>query len=418
MIVRKRARRGISLCLLLLVMYFIVFGVNTSIIPVAYADGNSHTALGTNPPAEGGVGVGNYAWMCNPNPKDMNWLGECANMQPTSQGHGAGDGKGFNGAYTSDVGGGYGRYQCVWYAWNRLAMIHGVGGWSPVRGDGGQIWNNAAATPGWTVTNDNPEAGMGISSTSAQNATFAYTTHVGVVEKVNPDKSIVISEGNFCARGLNGVWQGYHTRTLTKAQWIGVHFFKFSSWKNVANGTDSGSQGSDSSKKSDSNDKNKIKDEKDLVGMSSPKRLESNQNFPDVPDKSDLSDSDKKTLASLQENDEYLKRSSLQEFLYVIAIILGIVIIIYGTIVLWLAYAFDRSDTFFNGKALPAISMGHYKIKDVNNNTSHKSGSGVRYLGLGGVCVISIMCIAIGYLLTSGKFVGLVSDLVFYLQHL
>ena len=49
--------------------------------------------------------------------------------------------------------------------------------------------------------------------------------------------------------------------------------------------------------------------------MSSPKSLESNQNFPDVPDKSDLSDSDKKTLASLQENDEYLKRSSLQEFL-------------------------------------------------------------------------------------------------------
>lgn len=42
-------------------------------------------------------------------------------------------------------------HQCVWYAWNRLAMIHGNEGWSWVMGNGGDIANNLKGQSGWTV---------------------------------------------------------------------------------------------------------------------------------------------------------------------------------------------------------------------------------------------------------------------------
>lgn len=151
---------------------------------------------------------GDYSWMCN---TDQH---VCKN--------------GDAGAFYAHLE--YG-YQCVWYAWNRLAMIHGSTGWNWVVGDGGQIANNVKGKAGWTVS-DTPKPGDGASGTSKP---FAGTTHVAVVEEVQPDATgwkVRLSEGNFCTSGGSGCWAGYSgTRWLTKADMGGVQFFRNASWK-------------------------------------------------------------------------------------------------------------------------------------------------------------------------------------------
>lgn len=123
-------------------------------------------------------------------------------------------------------------YQCVWYAWNRLAMIHGSDGWTWVKGDGGTIKDAVQGVVGWTVS-DKPQPGDGISGKSTPLASGGQYGHVAVVEKVESDPSgwkIVISEGNYNG---SASWNGYDTRTLTAAQLSGtdVRFFRNSAWK-------------------------------------------------------------------------------------------------------------------------------------------------------------------------------------------
>ena len=128
-------------------------------------------------------------------------------------------------------------YQCVWYAWQRLSMIHGKDGWNWLRGNGGDIWSVAAGDPGWEV-DLTPHPGDGI---SGHNAPFAGSTHVAVVEKVAEDPSgwkVYISEGNYNG---SASWNSYNTRWMTKAQ-LGVgnsgndiHFFRCKSWKPLTN---------------------------------------------------------------------------------------------------------------------------------------------------------------------------------------
>lgn len=127
-------------------------------------------------------------------------------------------------------------YQCVWYAWQRLSMIHGTKGWMWLVGNGGDIWAAAAGNPQWEA-DLTPHPGDGI---SGHNAPFAGSTHVAVVEKVAPDPSgwkVYISEGN--ANGTAS-WNSYGTRWLTKSQ-LGVgnsgndiHFFRNKSWAPIS----------------------------------------------------------------------------------------------------------------------------------------------------------------------------------------
>lgn len=128
-------------------------------------------------------------------------------------------------------------YQCVWYAWQRLSMIHGKDGWNWLMGNGGDIWSAAAGNPGWEA-DLTPHPGDGI---SGHNAPFAGSTHVAVVEKVAEDPSgwkVYISEGNYNG---SASWNSYNTRWMTKAQ-LGVgnsgndiHFFRCKAWKPLAN---------------------------------------------------------------------------------------------------------------------------------------------------------------------------------------
>lgn len=126
-----------------------------------------------------------------------------------------------------------GGYQCVWYAWTRLWMIHGknVATLAPYSGNGGDIWESLQGKAGWQV-DTTPHAGDGLSGHNFGGSTGS-AGHVAAVEKVDADPSgwkITISEGNFSS---DGGWNGYHGgRTFTKAQLAGtdVHFFRNTAW--------------------------------------------------------------------------------------------------------------------------------------------------------------------------------------------
>ncbi|MBT1164552.1 phage tail tip lysozyme [Bifidobacterium felsineum] len=152
----------------------------------------------------------NFGWMCD-------WGGICHD----------GDGlQGTGGAtrnfYTYNFAG----YQCVWYAWNRLAMIHGSDGWSWVSGNGDEIAPNAKGRPGWTVSSS-PKPGDGVS--------FTRINHVAVVEKVEQGRDgwrIFISEGNFGDYSIQGHWTEYHTRWVEASEFGGAEvFFRNNNWK-------------------------------------------------------------------------------------------------------------------------------------------------------------------------------------------
>lgn len=161
---------------------------------------------------------GNYAWMCK-------GAGVCVD------GDGLGEKSSDRNFYKHNVG----RYQCVWYAWNRLAMIHGDKGWGWLIGNGGQISGKAATTQGWSVSKT-PKAGDGVSQFGGALGGDGTYGHIAVVEEVKNEADgwrIRISEGNF-GTGGNGAWTGYNSRWLTQKQFDGAGsvFFRNDGWKN------------------------------------------------------------------------------------------------------------------------------------------------------------------------------------------
>ena len=161
-------------------------------------------------------GTTDYAWMCDA-------IGVCK------------DGDGFDPSNTRlAYPHNYYRYQCVWYAWNRLGMIHGTKGWSTVQGHGGQIASNLKGLAGWTV-DSSPQPGDGVSQLGGALGGSLDVGHVAVVEDVKKDGDkwkIRISEGNCDGTGA-GNWTGYRTRWLTQDAFAGQSdmFFRNSAWK-------------------------------------------------------------------------------------------------------------------------------------------------------------------------------------------
>lgn len=115
-------------------------------------------------------------------------------------------------------------YQCVWYAWARLSLLHPNwkdGTWGVIFGNGNQIGPKAAATDGWITTTTDPKPGDGLS--------FQGYNHVAVVEKVEGNK-VYISEGNYsCSPMGSGCWNGYNTRWIDKNADSPI-YFRHSSW--------------------------------------------------------------------------------------------------------------------------------------------------------------------------------------------
>lgn len=122
-------------------------------------------------------------------------------------------------------------YQCVWYAWTRLYQIHGKN--LRFDGNGGDIGKYATAHGFINPTVPKPGDGL---SYYYMFGSKGKAGHVAVVEEVMPDPSgwkIKVSEGNYNKNG-DGIWQGYHTRTITKAEFEKqgkpYWFFRHPSW--------------------------------------------------------------------------------------------------------------------------------------------------------------------------------------------
>lgn len=141
-------------------------------------------------------------------------------------------------------------YQCVWYAWTRLAMIHGIDGWTTGSKDKWKppietnAWNVPASLehrPGWTV-DDTPHVGDGVAGPDP-----SPTGHILVVEEMKKDGDgwrIRLSEGNrtgggdWCSPQGDGCWQSYSgTRWVTTAQARAksYRFFRYKTWKGMTN---------------------------------------------------------------------------------------------------------------------------------------------------------------------------------------
>lgn len=169
---------------------------------VCPADGQGDAETGSVGGAP--AGSGDFSWMCDSNQKICG-PSDAGVLYPHLE---------------------YG-HQCVWYAWNRLGMIHGNDGWSWVVGDGGDIADNCKNVAGWEV-DTTPHPGDGA---SGKTQPFAYTTHVAVVEEVADDPSgwkVRISEGN--ADG-SASFDSYGSRWLTKTDMQGIQFFRNTAWR-------------------------------------------------------------------------------------------------------------------------------------------------------------------------------------------
>lgn len=117
-----------------------------------------------------------------------------------------------------------GNYQCVWYAWARLSLLHPnwkEGAWDIIYGNGNAIGQKAQNMSGWETTRTDPKPGDGVS--------FQDENHVAVVEKVEGDK-VYISEGNYnCSPLGSGCWNGYNTRWIDKT-YLNPIYFRSTSW--------------------------------------------------------------------------------------------------------------------------------------------------------------------------------------------
>ena len=173
--------------------------------------------------------TGNYAWMCTK-------AGICK----------PGD---FGDVWANTSHG----YQCTWYAWTRLAMIHpGVHkDWSAIQVNGGDTANviQQGKQPNWEA-DGTPHAGDGV---SGKGNPFAGVGHIAVVERVKTDgkgawTDIQISEGNHaCAASCPPYhpmpdygWNGWASRWLSKAdvQKSGIKFFRNKNWANSTQNSD------------------------------------------------------------------------------------------------------------------------------------------------------------------------------------
>lgn len=119
-----------------------------------------------------------------------------------------------NPLYTAQAGNRYTYGTCTWYAYNRRAQIG-----RPI----GSFWGNAsswayaAQAAGFTVTRGNP----GVGDVMQNGGGYG---HVAVVETVNPDGSIVVSEMNYYSNG--GGWNRISYRTLDAGDAAGYTFIK------------------------------------------------------------------------------------------------------------------------------------------------------------------------------------------------
>ena len=119
-----------------------------------------------------------------------------------------------NPLYTAQAGNRYSYGTCTWYAYNRRAQIG-----RPIGSFWGNAssWSYAAASAGFGVSRGVP----GVGDVMQNGGGYG---HVAVVESVNPDGSIMVSEMNYYGNG--GGWNRISYRSLDAGAASGYNFIK------------------------------------------------------------------------------------------------------------------------------------------------------------------------------------------------
>ncbi|EGO9471081.1 CHAP domain-containing protein [Enterococcus faecalis] len=91
--------------------------------------------------------------------------------------------------------------ECTWYAYNRMAQIGKPIEWFSGDGGNGAGWANSARAKGYTVVKGKPSVGWAASMQGGIGGSAPPYGHVAVVEYVNSDGSILVSEANVINQG-------------------------------------------------------------------------------------------------------------------------------------------------------------------------------------------------------------------------
>jgi hypothetical protein len=150
----------------------------------------------------------------------------------------------------------------------------------------------------------------------------------------------------------------------------------------------------------------KMVDEDKLVGMSSPKKLGSDDNaIPKAPTSDELSLADKANIGALQKNKNIQDQFSQAGFLGVLLPITGILLILYGLILLC-CLLFDRANTIFDFSAVEFITHGNIRREYSKYEQGKDKGFILKVLSKIGISIL------IGALLLSGLIPAAITNII------
>ncbi|MGX7174438.1 CHAP domain-containing protein [Enterococcus ratti] len=111
--------------------------------------------------------------------------------------------------------------QCTWGAYNRMAQIGSPIEWFSGDGGNGGSWGQTAKARGYTVVKGKPQVGWAASFRGGLAGSTPPYGHVAVVEYVNPDGSMLISETNVVSPGSGTrSWRVINKETVSQVEFI------------------------------------------------------------------------------------------------------------------------------------------------------------------------------------------------------
>lgn len=132
-----------------------------------------------------------------------------------------------------------------------------------------------------------------------------------------------------------------------------------------------------------------------------------------LPVASDLSISERDEVADWKQTLNHKEEDNQHGFLRAVVMLVGIIIIVYSTL-LFLAFQFDRINNFIDVPLLYFLTFGKMMTisEDEQSTYNQADGKGAKMMKQKDICIASIVGIAIGVLLLSGKLFELISTLV------